>query len=99
MNALLEATTKGDGIFQMVDSVFKQHRLKFEDLRGAQLMGHQLYWDKVGFRSRIIKVAPHVTFIYCIIHRFALSFKILSPKLSSVLSLRIMLVNHVKGSG
>ena len=33
MNAALEATTKGDDIFQIVDSFFKQHGLKWENLK------------------------------------------------------------------
>ena len=35
MNAALEATTKGDDIFQMVNSFFKQYGLKWENLRGC----------------------------------------------------------------
>ena len=35
MNAALEATTKEDDIFQMVNSFFKQHGLKWENLRGC----------------------------------------------------------------
>ena len=39
MNAALEATTKGDDIFQMMNSVFKQHGLKWENLRGCTTDG------------------------------------------------------------
>ena len=42
MNAALEATTKGDDIFQMVNSFFKHHGLKWENLRGCPTDGSQL---------------------------------------------------------
>ena len=42
MNAALEATTKGDDIFQMVNSFFKQHGLKWENLKGCTQMEPQL---------------------------------------------------------
>ena len=39
MNAALEAITKGDDIFQMVNSFFNQHSLKWENLRGCATGG------------------------------------------------------------
>ena len=39
MNAALEATTKGDDIFQMVNSFLKQHNLKWENLRDCTTDG------------------------------------------------------------
>ena len=45
-----------------------------------------------------MEVAPHVTFIHFMIHRFALSCKVLPVELSSVLSQVVKMVNHVKGS-
>ena len=54
--------------------------------------------QKSGFRARVIEVAHHVIFLHCMIHRFALSCKVLPPKLFDVLSLVIKMVNNVKGS-
>lgn len=99
MNAALEATTKGDDIFQMVDSFFKQHGLKWENLRGCTTDGAPaMLGRRSGFRARVMEVAPHVTFMHCMIHRFVLSCKVLPVELSSVLSLVVKMVNHVKGS-
>ena len=53
---------------------------------------------KSGFRARVIEVAHHVIFLHCMIHRFALSCKVLPAELFDVLSLVIMMVNNVKGS-
>ena len=53
---------------------------------------------KSGFRAHVIEVAPYVIFLHCMIHRFALSCKVLSAKLFNVLSLVIKMVNNVKGS-
>ena len=99
MNAALEATTKGDDIFQMVNSFFKQHGLKWENLRGCTTDGAPaMLGRKSGFRARVMEVAPHVIFLHCMIHRFALSCKVLPAKFFDVLSLVIKMVNNVKGS-
>ena len=99
MNAALEATTKGDDIFQIVNSFFKQHGLKWENLRGCTTDGAPaMLGRKYGFRARVIEVAPHVKFLHCMIHRFALSCKVLPAEFFDVLSLVIKMVNNVKGS-
>ena len=53
---------------------------------------------KVWFRARVMKVAPHVKFLHCMIHRFELSCKVLPAEFFDVLSLVIKMVNNVKGS-
>ena len=53
---------------------------------------------KSGFRARFMEVAPFMIFLHCMIHRFALSCKVLPAKLFDVLSLVIKMVNDVKGS-
>ena len=99
MNAALKATTKGDDIFQMVNSFFKQHGLKWENLRGCTTDGAPArLGQKSGFRARVMEVAPHVKFLHCMIHRFALSCKVFSTEFFDVLSLVIKMVNNVKGS-
>ena len=52
---------------------------------------------KSDFRARIMEVA-HVIFLHCMIHRFALSYKVLPAELFAVLPLMIKMVNNVKGS-
>ena len=78
MNAALEATTKEDDIFQMVNSFFKQHGLKWENLRGCTTDGAPaMLGRKSGFRARVMEVAPHVKFLHCMItglHCHAKSF-------------------------
>ena len=100
MNAALEATTKGDDIFQMVsNSFFKQHGLKWENLRICTTdRAPAMLGQKSGFRARVMEVAPYVKFLHCMIHRFALSCKVLPVKFFDVLSLVIKMVNNVKGS-
>ena len=53
---------------------------------------------KSGFRARVMEVPPHVKFLHCMIHRFALSCKVLPAEFIDVLSLVIKMVNNVKGS-
>ena len=98
MNAALEATSKGDDIFQMVNSFFKQHGLKWENLRGCTTDGAPAMLErKSGFRTRVMEVAPHAKFLHGMIYRFALSCKVL-PAEFFVLSLVIKMVNNIKGS-
>ena len=99
MNAALEATTKKDDIFQMVNSFFKQHGLKWENLRGCTTNGDPVMLGrKSGFRARVMEVAPHVKFLHCMIHRFALLCKVLPAEFFDVLSLVIKMVNNIVGS-
>ena len=56
----------------MVNSFFKQHGLKWENLRGCTTDGAPaMLGQKSGFRARVMEVAPHVKFLHCMIHRFA----------------------------
>ena len=53
---------------------------------------------KSGFRARVMEVAPHAIFLHCMIHRFALSCKVLPAKLFDLLALVIKMINKVKWS-
>ena len=53
---------------------------------------------KSGFRARVMEVAPHVKFLHCMNHPFALSCKVFPVEFFDVLSLVIKMVNNVKGS-
>ena len=53
---------------------------------------------KSCFRARVMEVALHVKFLHSMIHRFALSCKVLPIKFLDVLSLVIKMVKNVKGS-
>ena len=83
----------------MVNFFFKQHGLKWENLRGCTTdRAPAMLGRKSGFRARVMEVAPHVKFLHCMIHRFALSCKVLPAEFFDVLSLVIKMVNNVKGS-
>ena len=83
----------------MLNSFFKQHGLKYENLRGCTMDGvPAMLGQKSGFRACVMEVAPHVKFLHFMIHRFELSCKILPAEFFDVLSLVIKMVNNVKGS-
>ena len=83
----------------MVNYFFKQRGLKWENLRGCPTDGAPaMLGRKSGFRARVMEVSPHVKFLHCMIHRFALSCKVLLAEFVDVLSLVIKMVNNVKGS-
>ena len=83
----------------MVNSFFKQHGLKWENRWGCTTDGAPAMLErKSGFRACVMEIAPHVTFLHCMIHRFALSCKVLPAEFFDVLSLVIKMVNNVKGN-
>ena len=99
MNVALEATTRGEDIFEMLSSFFEKHELAWKDVKGCTTDGAPAMLGRnSGFRGHVLEVAPHVKFIHCIIHRFALACKVLPKDLSNVLSQMIKIVNYVKGS-
>ena len=72
----------------MVNSFFKQYGLKWENLKGCTTDGAPaMLGCKSGFRARVMEIGPHVKFLHCMIHRFALSCKVLPAEYFDVLSL------------
>ena len=51
-----------------------------------------------SIRARVMELAPPVTFMHCMIHRFTLVCKVLPAELSSALSLVVKMANHAKGN-
>jgi len=81
----------------MVNAFFKQHSLKWENLRGCTTDGAPaMLRRRSGFRARVTEVTPRVRCLHCMIHRFTLSCNVLLAELFNVLSLVIKMVNHVK---
>lgn len=99
MNSALEATTRGEDVFKIVNSFFNQHGLKWEYLKGCTTDGAPaMLGRRSGFKARVLEVAPHAKFMHCMIHRFALACRVLPGELSNVLSLVVKMINHVKHS-
>ena len=83
----------------MVNYFFKQHDLKWENLRGCRTDGAPaLLGRKSGIRARVIEVAPHMILLHCMIHRFALSCKVFPAEFFDILSLVNKIINNVKRS-
>ena len=51
-----------------------------------------------GFKGLVTRVAPHVSFTYCVIHRFALAMKTLPSGLQEVLQDVVKIVNHISAN-
>lgn len=49
-----------------------------------------------GLKAKVLRVAPHVKFTHCIIHREALATKTLQPELNNVLQAATKIVNFIK---
>ena len=53
---------------------------------------------KSGFKGLVTNVAPHVSFIHCLIHRFALAMKTVPSGLQEVLQDVVKIVNHISAN-
>lgn len=52
--------------------------------------------DKTGFKANVTKIAPHVGFVHCMIHREALAAKHLQPDVNKVLEQVVTIINFIK---
>nr|XP_039255363.1 zinc finger BED domain-containing protein 5-like [Styela clava] len=90
------STTKGKDVFSVLDNFFKLNGLDWRKLIGCTTDGApSMLGRKSGFQAHVKAVSPNVTGVHCFIHRFALSAKILPPKLLSCLNRIIKIVNFV----
>ena len=93
------STTKGKDVFNVLDNFFKLNELDWKKLIGCTTDGApSMLGRKSGFQAHVKAVSPNVTSVHCFIHRFALSAKVLPPKLLSCLNRIIKMVNVVKTS-
>ena len=93
------STTKGKEVFNVLDNFFKLNELDWRKLIGCTTDGApSMLGRKSGFQAHVKAVSPNVTSVPCFIHRFALSAKVLPPKLLSCLYRIIKMVNVVKTS-
>ena len=96
---LLSTTCKGEGVFRIVKVFFESHALDWKQLVGICTDGApSMIDDKSGFKGLVTNVAPHVSFTYCLIHRFALAMKTLPSGLQEVLQDIVKIVNHISAN-
>jgi len=95
----LSTTTRGEDIFKVIVKFFEHHNLSWDKLTGICTDGAPaMIGYKSGFSAEVVKKAPHVKFIHCIIHRYALAMKTLPDNLKSVLSTVVQIINYIKTS-
>lgn len=95
----LESTTKGEDIFGLVESFYRDNNLDFKKLIGSTTDGAPAMLGKQsGFNALLKRVAPNVTTIHCMLHREALAARTMPDSLKSVLSETIKIVNFIKSS-
>ena len=87
-------TTKGKDIFNVLDNFFKLNELDWRKLIGCTTDGAPSLLDrKSAFQAHVKVVSPNVTSVLRFIHRFALSARVLPPKLLLCLNQIIKMVN------
>ena len=93
----LEGTCTGEDIFTKLDNGLKEEGLSWDQCIGICADGAGAMQGKsVGLKARVLKVAPHIKFTHCVIHREALASKTLEAELKSVLDTATKIVNFIK---
>ena len=93
----LELRTAGSDIFNAIDDFIKAHDISWEKCilvrsDGAKSMTRKLN----GAVTKIKNVAKNCKSLHCIIHRYALVTKKMSPSLEKVLDEAVQIVNFIK---
>ena len=95
----LETTTRAADVLGNVDSFFKKHELKWQNLCSVCTDGAPaMIGARSGFAKLVRDLAPEATSVHCMIHRQALASRTLPMDMLSTLTAVIQMVNYVKRS-
>ncbi|XP_025198500.1 protein ZBED8-like [Melanaphis sacchari] len=97
LSSVLETTSKGIDVMQIISNYFENHDLKWEKLVGFCTDGAPaMLGCRSGLATLVKEKNPSTLTTHCVIHRQALATKTLPEELANVLKLAIKLVNFVK---
>lgn len=93
----MSTTTRGEDIFLMVDSFFKEEGLNWNQCFSICTDGAAaMTASQKGFSTRAKQMNPQIISIHCLLHRQNLASKKLSPELCIVLDEIVAVVNFIK---
>ena len=93
----LETTTRGEDIFNVIDTFFIENNLEWRKVTECSVDGApSMMGQNIGVRGILSRKHPHIKINHCIIHRQSLASKYMSPKFFDVMQVVISTVNYVK---
>ena len=93
----LVTDTKGESIFEVVQSFFEHHKIPLSNIIACSTDGApSMIGCYRGFIALLKKAVPNVFSIHCVIHRQHLVAKKLSDQLNSSLQVVITAINSIK---
>ncbi|GFW71409.1 zinc finger BED domain-containing protein 5 [Trichonephila clavipes] len=96
----LEGKTTGEKIFEVINEYFEAKSLIWANCVAVCTDGAAaLTCSNKGLRGLIQKVAPHMVFNHCMIHRQALVAKDMDGELDNILQDTVSSINYIKYNG
>uniref|UniRef100_A0A8C6S3X4 DUF4371 domain-containing protein n=1 Tax=Neogobius melanostomus TaxID=47308 RepID=A0A8C6S3X4_9GOBI len=93
----MEGKCTGRDIFTQLDSDLEKAGLRWASCVSVCTDGAAaMQGSRKGYKACVLEVAPHVTFLHCMIHREALASKCLEPELRNVFQTSVKMVNFIK---
>lgn len=93
----LPAKTTGEEMFQVIDTFFKEHDLRWKSCSHICTDGAAAMTGSVrGLFGHVKQVNPDIKWMHCIIHCEALASKRLSPDLSAVMDDAVKMINFIQ---
>lgn len=94
-----EGRTTGEDVFNLVDGFYKKNGILWSNCIGICTDGAgAMVGSRIGFKAKVLNIAPHIKFTHCVIHRENLAAKHLEPEVHGVLNDVIKIVNFIKTS-
>lgn len=99
LSQVLETTSKGTDVMQIISDYFEKHGLMWEKLAGFCTDGAPaMLGSRSGLATLVKQKNSSILTTHCIIHRQALASKTLPKDLAFAMKVAIQLVNSVKNS-
>ena len=84
-------------LFDIVNDFLGFHGLKWENCVGVCTDGApSMCGARAGLKAKVLKVAPHILWTHCMIHREALAVRNMDSELENVLNAAVKIVNFIK---
>ncbi|XP_078504130.1 zinc finger BED domain-containing protein 5-like [Lissotriton helveticus] len=93
----IKGRATGSDLFDIINDFMNIHGLKWENCVGICTDGApSMCGARAGLKANVLKVAPHILWTHCMIHREALAVRNIDSELEDVLNSAIKLVNFIK---
>ncbi|XP_078533866.1 zinc finger BED domain-containing protein 5-like [Lissotriton helveticus] len=93
----IKGRATGSDLFSMINDFLNVHGLKWDNCVGICTDGApSMCGARAGLKANVLKVAPHILWTHCMIHREALDVRNMESELEDVLNSAVKIVNFIK---